>query len=278
MMVGRDLGDLFPARATGKSVKPALKLENLRLTPTSDPINIEINAGEIVALAGLEGQGQRDIVRSIVGNHSAHSGHLTINGQKLAMPISEVSGVRKLQGLGVGFVPEDRKHEGLFLGMSIEHNLAIAMQSARLTFARKGNFYTKVAGMVSRMAIKSGSLTQDVGALSGGNQQKVLLGRYLLLGSSILLIEEPTRGVDVGAKLEIYRLLREFVQQGGAVLVLSRETIELIGLSDRMYVIHDQRVVREMRSVDATEHDIVDAALNASRNIEHKDKELSHAA
>lgn len=278
MMVGRDLGDLFPARATGKSVKPALKLENLRLAPTSDPINIEINAGEIVALAGLEGQGQRDIVRSIVGNHSAHSGHLTINGQKLAMPISEVSGVRKLQGLGVGFVPEDRKHEGLFLGMSIEHNLAIAMQSARLTFARKGNFYTKVADMVSRMAIKSGSLTQDVGALSGGNQQKVLLGRYLLLGSSILLIEEPTRGVDVGAKLEIYRLLREFVQQGGAVLVLSRETIELIGLSDRMYVIHDQRVVREMRSVDATEHDIVDAALNASRNIEHKDKELSHAA
>jgi ribose transport system ATP-binding protein len=272
MMVGRELGDLFPARGSVYPANALLSLQNLQLTPTSEPINLVLNAGEIVALAGLEGQGQREIVRSIVGKFSAHAGQLVVNGREFSMPIGEVSGVRQLQALSVGFVPEDRKHEGLFLGMSIAHNLAIAMQSARPSFGLKGNFSAKVNSMVSQMAIKIGNVGQEVRALSGGNQQKVLLGRYLLLGTRILLIEEPTRGVDVGAKLEIYRLLREFVKQGGAVLVLSRETIELIGLSDRMYVIHELRVVREMHSANATEHDIIDAALSAKRLLKNTNK------
>lgn len=263
MMVGRELGDLFPARTAGVGEK-VLELTGLSLTTQSAPIDIFVRKGEIVGLAGLEGQGQREIVRSIVGRHQPFQGTLTIHGKTMPLPTSTESGVRVLQALGVGFVPEDRKDEGLFLDMSIDHNLSIGLQAARGGFSLAGNFRKRVDEIIARMAIKARTSALAVGALSGGNQQKVLLGRYLLLGAGILLIEEPTRGVDVGAKAEIYRLLREFVLGGGAVIVLSRETIELIGLCDRLYVIHGSRVVREMQGADATEHDIVDAALVAA--------------
>ncbi|SEM05052.1 monosaccharide ABC transporter ATP-binding protein, CUT2 family [Variovorax sp. YR750] len=277
MMVGREIGDLFPPRAASMGSKPVLRLQGLQLSESSQPIDLTLHAGEIVALAGLEGQGQREIVRSIIGRHQPQTGEMTIRGRRIALPVGEVGGVRKLQALGVAFVPEDRKDEGLFLGLSVDHNLAIGLQAARAAFKPQGNFRDKVEEIVRRMAIKARTIAMPVGALSGGNQQKALLGRYLLLGAEILLIEEPTRGVDVGAKLEIYRLLREFVERGGAVLVLSRETVELIGISDRMYVIHGQRVVREMRGADATEHDIVDAAMTTQRSTTKSPKEPAYA-
>jgi ribose transport system ATP-binding protein len=114
------------------------------------------------------------------------------------------------------------------------------------------------------MSVKASSKDTSVGNLSGGNQQKVLLGRYLAAGMKVLVIEEPTRGVDIGAKSEIYTLLRQFADQGGAVLVLSRETIELIGMSDRIMVCHDQAIIAEMQAAEATEHAILDAALSTS--------------
>ncbi len=263
MMVGRELGDLFPARADQAGEK-VLELAGLSLTSQSAPIDIFVRKGEIVGLAGLEGQGQREIVRSIVGRYQPFQGTLTVLGRQMPLPTSTESGVRVMQALGVGFVPEDRKDEGLFLDMSIDHNLSIGLQAARGGFSLAGNFRKAVDEIIARMPIKARTSALAVGALSGGNQQKVLLGRYLLLGAGILLIEEPTRGVDVGAKAEIYRLLREFVLDGGAAIVLSRETIELIGLCDRLYVIHGSRVVREMQGAEATEHDIVDAALTAA--------------
>lgn len=263
MMVGRELGDLFPARADQAGEK-VLELAELSLTSQSAPIDIFVRKGEIVGLAGLEGQGQREIVRSIVGRYQPFQGTLKVLGKQMPLPTSTESGVRVMQALGVGFVPEDRKDEGLFLDMSIDHNLSIGLQAARGGFSPAGNFRKAVDEIIARMPIKARTSALAVGALSGGNQQKVLLGRYLLLGAGILLIEEPTRGVDVGAKAEIYRLLREFVLDGGAAIVLSRETIELIGLCDRLYVIHGSRVVREMQGAEATEHDIVDAALTAA--------------
>jgi ribose transport system ATP-binding protein len=263
MMVGRELGDLFPPRAesTGEIV---LALTELKLTEKPTPINIYLRSGEIVGLAGLEGQGQREIVRSLVGKYQPHQGKLTVLGTEMSLPLNAEKGVRLMQALGVGFVPEDRKDEGLFLDMSIDHNLSIGLQAARGGFSIARNFRVAIDELIASMSIKACSSALPVGALSGGNQQKVLLGRYLLLGAGILLIEEPTRGVDVGAKAEIYRLLRKFVNDGGAVIVLSRETIELIGLCDRLYVIHGSQVVREMQAAQATEHDIVDAALTAA--------------
>lgn len=263
MMVGRELGDLFPARSTRAGDK-ALEIHGLQLNAVSTPIDLAVRKGEIVGLAGLEGQGQREIVRSIVGRFQPIGGSMDVLGRRNAFPVNAQSGVKMLQRQGVGFVPEDRKDEGLFLDMSIDHNLSIGLQAARPGFSIAGNFRQIVDEIIARMTMKARTSGLAVGALSGGNQQKVLLGRYLLLGAGILLIEEPTRGVDVGAKAEIYRLLREFVERGGAVLVLSRETIELIGLCDRLYVIHGSRVVREMSGAEATEHDIVDAALTAA--------------
>ena len=263
MMVGRDLGDLFPLRSTAKPESAVLKIEGLRLAGSTRPVDLVLHRGEIVGLAGLEGQGQREIVRAIVGHHRPEAGRVTVHGAPVPLPVSPEHGVRRLQGLRVGFVPEDRKDEGLLLDMSVQHNLAIGLQAARPGFSLAKDFRERVGEIVDRMSIKVASTAAPVGALSGGNQQKVLLGCYLLLGADVLLIEEPTRGVDVGAKAEIYRLLREFAQRGGAVLVLSRETIELIGLCDRLCVVHAGHIVREMPAAEATEHEILDAALSA---------------
>ena len=120
-----------------------------------------------------------------------------------------------------------------------------------------------IASTLRSMNVKAASARMPVGSLSGGNQQKILLGRYFATKADLLLIEEPTRGVDIGAKSEIYKLLRAFAQGGGAVLVLSRETLELIGLCDRIYVIHGDTVVTQMQAAEATEHNILDAALSA---------------
>lgn len=263
MMVGRELGDLFPPRAVRATGEIALQLKGVQLKDTTQPIELILHKGEIVALAGLEGQGQREIARAIVGMAQPRSGELSVLGRAVSLPVPREDGVRTMQARGIGFVPEDRKVEGLFLQLSIEHNLSIAKRALRGGFNIDLSPRTKVIEIVARMAIKLGANNAAVATLSGGNQQKVLLGRYFVLGAQILVIEEPTRGVDVGAKLEIYKLLREFTNSGGAVLVLSRETIELIGLCDRLYVIHGSRVVSEMKAEDATEHDIVAAAMTS---------------
>lgn len=262
MMVGRELKDLFPDRA--ETVGEALiNIEHFKITADSIPFTLIAHRGEIVALAGLEGQGQQQILRSLVGQFAPSDGSVTIKGQKLPLPVSKPNGIRKLQSFGVGFVPEDRKEEGLFLGLSIAHNIAIGLHSSRSELALAGRHKQVIQDTMKSMNVRAASIGAPVESLSGGNQQKVLLGRYLAAEMDLLLIEEPTRGVDIGAKSEIYRLLREFTAKGGAVLVLSRETIELIGLCDRIYVVHDNTVVSEMPAENATEHNILDVALSA---------------
>lgn len=263
MMVGRELQDLFPHR-TGETGAAVLQLDNFRLTPSSKPFSLRLARGEIVGLAGLEGQGQQQILRSLIGQFRPASGQATLHGKPLTLPIPKQTGVRQLQARKLGFVPEDRKGEGLFLGLPIAHNIAIRLHAVSSDFALARSHRDQIAEAISSMSIKAAGPNASVGKLSGGNQQKVLLGRYLAADTDILLIEEPTRGVDVGAKSEIYGLLRKFTAKGGAVLVLSRETLELIGLCDRLYVVHDFTIVSEMRADSATEHAILDAALSAS--------------
>ncbi|WP_284266172.1 sugar ABC transporter ATP-binding protein [Bradyrhizobium iriomotense] len=262
MMVGRELAELFPPRPPRREGEVVLSIEGLRLTPDSAPCSIVLRRGEIVALAGLEGQGQRELVRSLVGRYAAHEGRVRIGSRELALPLPEDHGIRILQALGVSFVPEDRKLEGLFLELSLAHNLTIGLHSQHFELAPAGRHRDVIANSIKSLSIKAATPYTPVGTLSGGNQQKVLLGRYLALGADILLIEEPTRGVDVGAKAEIYKLLRAYANAGGSVVVLSRETLELIGLCDRLYVIHDKHVVAEMPAEQATEHAILEAALH----------------
>ena len=186
-----------------------------------------------------------------------------MNGKPLPLPVSPSGGVRRLRSLGVGFVPEDRKEEGLFLGLPISYNIAIELHSASGALAVAKGYRKVVSDIMSSLNVRATGASMVVSALSGGNQQKVLLGRYLAAELDVLIVEEPTRGVDVGAKSEIYKLLRDFAARGGAVLILSRETVEMIGLCDRLYVIHGNTVVAEMPAENATEHVILDAALSA---------------
>jgi ribose transport system ATP-binding protein len=261
MMVGRELADLFPPRAASLG-QPVLELSGFRATPQARAFDLTLHQGEILGLAGLEGQGQQQIMRALIGRHAPAAGTLKLRGQALKFPSSS-GGIRAMAGRGLGFVPEDRKEEGLMLGLSVAANLVIGLHAERPAFAPARRQKSVVQRMTDALRIKTASPATLVAALSGGNQQKVLLGRYLAREVKILVIEEPTRGVDIGAKSEIYALLRGFVQAGGAALVTSRETVELIGLCDRLAVVHGQTVVAELPAGEATEHSILAAALTA---------------
>lgn len=264
MMVGRELADLFPPRSV-QAGQPVLDISHFRIRSTSRPFSITVRSGEVVALAGLEGQGQSRIMRALVGQYQPFSGSVVINGHELHIPVPPNAGIRRLRAMGVGFVPEDRKDEGLFLGLPIEHNIAIGLQATRAGYTFARHYRDEVETAFANMNIRASGRSAAVSTLSGGNQQKVLLARYLAADLKLLLIEEPTRGVDVGAKAEIYSLIRAFTNRGGAVLVVSRETLELVGLCDRIYVVHGETVVTEIPADQATEHRILDAALAASQ-------------
>ena len=261
LMVGRELSDLFPRRAdeTGPVV---MSCKDLRVLSGSKPLSFDLHSGEILGLAGLEGQGQSLIVRSLFGQVPAAQGELQVGARSVSLPLPQQSGIRLMQGLHVGLVPEDRKEEGLLLGAPISENIGIGLQAARPGFKPILRIRETVKRIMSELNVKAQSTSLPVGSLSGGNQQKVLLGRYLASDMDILIIEEPTRGVDIGAKAEIYKLLRGLADQGKALVVLSRETVELIGLCDRILVVHDRDFVAEVSGKDATEQDILNAALS----------------
>jgi ribose transport system ATP-binding protein len=261
MMVGRELEALFPERSDAAK-DAALSISGLRLEPDAKPFSLVVRKGEIVGLAGLEGQGQQKALRALVGQFAPVEGTFSRRGETMRLPVPKESGVRRWQARGGAFVPEDRKDEGLFLGHSVGQNIAMALHGGRSAIRPAKRYRDVIAQTMQRLGVKTTGPAAIVGALSGGNQQKVLLGRYLATDADLLLIEEPTRGVDVGAKAEIYRILRDFAKAGGAILVLSRETLELIGLCGRLYVIHGNTIVSEMQAGEATEHGILDAALS----------------
>ncbi|WP_372572591.1 sugar ABC transporter ATP-binding protein [Ruegeria jejuensis] len=261
LMVGRELSDLFPARGENPA-EVLMSCVDLKLSENAAPVSFDLHAGEILGLAGLEGQGQREIVRSFFGDYAPVSGRVTIGTHTTTLPLAENEGIRTQKALGVGFVPEDRKEEGLLLGLSIRDNIDIGAQSGRSALSVTLKLRKLVAETMEKLKVKATSASAPVASLSGGNQQKVLLGRYLAADMNVLVIEEPTRGVDIGAKAEIYALLRKLADSGKAILVLSRETVELIGLCDRLLVVHDKAIAVEMAGKDATEHAILDAALN----------------
>ncbi|OYV02407.1 MAG: ABC transporter ATP-binding protein [Burkholderiales bacterium PBB5] len=245
LMVGRPLQALFPPRAPAPEAgaQAPLALDVRRLTPRAGGASavLQLRRGEIVGMGGLEGQGQREIVRALAGVLRPHDSDVVRTGrQGEALAFDPRDGVVRTVQQGVGLIPEDRKLEGLYLELPIADNMWLG--------ALRG------LGLVRDLA-------QDAGDLSGGNQQKVMIGRWLAAGVDTLLIEQPTRGVDVGAKAEIYGLLREFVAQGGAVLALSSDLLELIGLCDRILVVRAGAVVGNVPAASATEAGLLALAL-----------------
>jgi len=256
-MVGRPIEELFEPRA--EALGPVLlRADALVGDNTTVLLSLQICEGEIVGIAGLEGQGQQQLMRLLAGFDPARSGALELSG-------ASISGCSARQRLaaGIGFVPESRKDDGLFLSLDIGANMTTAAIARRPLLSWVPRFDARVMDVMQRLAVKAPDASTPVIDLSGGNQQKVVLGRWLLAGAKVLLCEEPTRGVDVGAKREIYCQLREFTREGRGILVTSRELPELIGLCDRLLVIRNGEIVAEMDARDATEDALLRAALPA---------------
>lgn len=262
LMVGRELQALFPARVP--SVPGAVALDVRSLTPQVDgpTASLVLRRGEIVGLGGLEGQGQREIVRVLAGvQRPAASDISRTRSDGKSVRFDPHDGVVRIVEQGVGLIPEDRKLEGLYLELPIMNNFWLGGYRGMGLMRKAPNDRKVVENIAQRMQLRARDLAQEVGALSGGNQQKVMIGRWLAAGVDTLLIEQPTRGVDVGAKAEIYALLREFVQQGGAVLALSSDLPELIGLCDRILIVRGGRIVGDVLAETATEESLLALAL-----------------
>ena len=262
LMVGRELQALFPPRASTPPGVAALDVRSLTPLAGGASARLQLRRGEIVGLGGLEGQGQREIVRALAGAlppAACDVQRLGRDGQPQAYDPRQ--GVAHVVALGIGLVPEDRKLEGLYLDLPIADNIWLGLLRGLGLVRRAPRQRAVVTDLAKQLQLRAGSLTQDVGDLSGGNQQKVMIGRWLAAGVDTLLVEQPTRGVDVGAKAEIYGLLRAFVAEGGAVLALSSDLPELIGLCDRILVVRGGRVVGDVPAAEATEEGLLALAL-----------------
>ena len=250
LMIGRDLGEYLPRseeRAVGKQL---LRLERLTVPGKCRDISFSLHEGEIVGLAGLVGAGRSAIAQAIFGLDKVSAGEIYVEAERVR--IDEPS---EAIALGIGLVPEDRKRQGLVLGESGVHNttLPILERLSRALFVRRSEEDALAAEFFSMLRVRTPGLDAPVAGLSGGNQQKVVVARWLAANSRILILDEPTRGVDVGAKAEIHRLIRDLAARGNAVLLISSELPEVIALSDRILVMRQGALVSEVPRADATQ-------------------------
>jgi rhamnose transport system ATP-binding protein len=259
-MVGRDLDTFYPkADVTPGEVR--LSVRGLTRAGVFKNVSFDVHAGEIVALAGLVGAGRSEVARAIFGIDPVDAGEVLIAGTPLQLGRPQAA-VRA----GLALVPEDRRAQGLALELSIARNASLTVLGRLvkhgLISARSEN--TLAADWGKRLRLKASDLDAPVGTLSGGNQQKVVLGKWLATGPKVLIIDEPTRGIDVGAKAEVYRTLAELVKEGMAVLMISSELPEVLGMADRILVMHEGRISADIARADANEERVMSAALGAS--------------
>ena len=261
LMIGRDIATQYPAKPARRPVKPVLALENLSWEKHLHRISLGVGAGEIVGLGGLDGQGQKSLLLALFGVLRGVTGRITVEGREVR-PGSPAAA--KSPAVGIALVPEDRKTEGLMLPMSISDNLAIASLDAISTgpFVDRAKERAAVERGIARLRIKIGAPGDAVSTLSGGNQQKVVIAKWLMTEPRIILLNDPTRGIDVGTKQELYRLMRELADQGAAILFYSTDYDELIGCCDRVAIMYDGRIVRELEGAELTETNIIASALN----------------
>ena len=261
MMIGRDLAHAFPPKPPPppEDRAPALELRRLSWGGRLHDVSLAVRPGEIVGLGGLDGQGQRELFLALFGVLRGVQGELRVDGRP-----ASIGGPREARRLGLALVPEDRKTDGLLLPMSVSDNLSLAAlpRFGRAGVLRQDEESSAVEGVARRLAIKAGSLHDAVATLSGGNQQKVVIGKWLLNAPRVLLLNDPTRGIDVGTRQEIYALVRTLADEGAAVLLYATDYAELIGSCDRVAVMYDGRIVRWLQGDALTEHALVASALN----------------
>ncbi|MFF7652096.1 sugar ABC transporter ATP-binding protein [Streptomyces sp. NPDC007983] len=264
LMTGRDVEYAFPRRATpapGAEEKPLLRLEGLARAGEFEPVDLDLAPGEIVGLAGLVGSGRSEILETVYGARRPTAGRVLVDGRPLR-PGSVTAAVRA----GLGLAPEERKAQALLMLESVTRNVSV---SSLARFSRAGWLDRGAERDAARRSVRDLSLHPDdperpVRTLSGGNQQKAVLARWLLRGCRVLLLDEPTRGVDVGARAELYAVIRRLADDGMAVLLVSSELPEVLGLADRVLVLREGRVVHTAPAGELDEHRVLDLVMEGS--------------
>jgi len=259
-MVGRELSDLFPKEPAviGETI---LKVENIGRTGQFADISFEVRAGEIVGIAGLVGSGRSEVIRAIFGVDNYETGSVTFMGKKM-----QKNSPSKAMRDGIALVPEDRRQQGLFMPVSIARNSSITLLKSLSKFGliRKAKENASAAEWVKKLQLKFNSLEDSVDRLSGGNQQKVVLAKWLSTNPKLLIIDEPTRGIDVGTKAEVHRFLSQEAAQGLGILMISSELPEVLGMSDRILVMREGRLVAHFDAKDANPENVIAAASGAN--------------
>jgi rhamnose transport system ATP-binding protein len=264
MMVGRRIDNLFP-KTTVPIGAPVLEARDIVRHPMTKSVSLTVRAGEIVGLAGLVGSGRSELAQTLFGITPAESGEIRLMGE--GVTIRSAEGARSK---GIAYVPEDRGVQGLVRPMSVLHNFSLAALGAlsRAGFIDRGAERRMAEEGVQRFRVKTSSVEEIAGRLSGGNQQKIVLGKWLANNPKLLILDEPTRGIDVGAKAEIHRLMSELAGAGVAILMISSELPEVLGMSDRVLVMREGRFVAEFDRAHATSETVGAAMMGEAASVE----------
>jgi ribose transport system ATP-binding protein len=258
-MVGRPISAMFPERGKRVIGEELLKVEHLNAGRMVRDVSFSIRAGEIVGLGGLIGSGRTEVARVIFGADPLESGTVTLKGKVL-----KARSPRDAVKAGIGLVPEDRKQQGVVLDKPIRVNSTMAKMSSVVNafgFLRRGKERTEVSALGKSLRLKASSIDAPVSSLSGGNQQKVVLAKWFHADGDVIILDEPTRGVDVGAKSEIYALINKLAESGKAVLVISSEHQELFGLCDRVLAMGQGRIRGELLPPDYKEENLLGLSM-----------------
>jgi ribose transport system ATP-binding protein len=262
MMVGRELGELYPKDEIEQRgvVLQATDLEDGRELRR---VSVSLKGGEILGVAGLAGAGRTALVETIFGVRAATKGQIRIGGEPV-----RIQHPGQAIRIGMGFVPEDRKLQGLFLNMAVRENVVISAlpEVSRFSFVNYSMAEKLANEFVGKLKIRTPSLKQLIRNLSGGNQQKVIIARWLTLKPRILILDEPTRGIDVATKAEIHALMNQLAKEGVALMMVSSDLPEVLGVSDRILVMRAGRIVAEFSREEATQDKIMHAATGGREN------------
>ena len=265
LMVGRPVQNLFPPRTSGGSDELILEVRNLRIPPTLSDASFQLHRGEILGIAGLTGSGRTDMVRALFGLESPHSGELLVRGKKRSL-----DGFTPLKSIrtGIGYLSEDRKEEGLALTLTSADNVTLTRLGPCTSFGwlREGAQHRQARQQMDLVGVKGGAPEDTTWSLSGGNQRKLIFARLLHQEADILLLDEPTRGIDIGSKVEIYRLISQLAASGKAVLMVSSDLPELFGLCHRLAVMMRGRLGPARLVEEWTSESVLEAALGTARS------------
>ena len=263
-MIGREIDEMYEDRKSAMADKVILKIKDFTKARYFEDIDFELHKGEILGFAGLVGAGRSELMKTIFGILNKDSGDVYLDGNKV-----EIKSPKKAIRLGMGLVPEDRKTEGLILDLPVDQNISIANLGS---ISRFGVLVSKMEkrladGFVKSLAIKCYRLSQKVMNLSGGNQQKVIIARWLALNPKILILDEPTKGIDVGSKAEIHKLIIDIAQRGTSVILISSEMTEILKMSNRIIIMKEGRMVSEVSARDANEEVILRNMTGIHNNL-----------